>query len=149
MQNFVTERLPAILHDASITSATGEGRVPFIDAEDIAAVTVAALIRPDLASGEHVLTGPEALSYDEVAAQISEVVGRPIRHHKLSVAELTRLFVGIGLPEDYAAVLAGMDEAISKGSEDRVTNEVAQITGRPPRSFRSFLEAHRGTLCGA
>ncbi len=148
MQNFVTERLPSILHEDSITSATEDGRVPFIDAWDIAAVAVAALTRPHIDSGEHVLTGPEALSYDDVAARISAVVGRPIRHRKLSISELTRLYVGIGLPEDYAPMLAGMDEAIASGSEDRVTNEVAQMTGRPPHSFQSFLEAHRVVLRG-
>jgi uncharacterized protein YbjT (DUF2867 family) len=148
MQNFVTERLPSILHDQEITSATGDGRVPFIDAWDIAAVAVAALTRPDIASREHVLTGPEAFSYDDVAAQISDVVGCPIRHRKLSLSELTQLYVGIGLPVDYAPMLAGMDEAIARGSENRVTNEVAQITGRPPRSLQSFLEAHRGIFRG-
>lgn len=148
MQNFVTERLPSILHDDAITSATGDGRVPFIDAWDIAAVAVAALTQPHIDSREHVLTGPELLSYDDVAAQISDVVGRPIRHRKLSISELTQLYVGIGLPEDYAPVLAGMDEAIASGSENRVTNEVAQMTGRPPRSFQSFLKAHRVVLRG-
>ncbi len=149
MQNFVTERLPSILHEDSITSATEDGRVPFIDAWDIAAVAVAALTGPHINSREHVLTGPEALSYDDVAAQISEAVGRPIRHRKLSVSELTELYVGIGLPEDYALMLAGMDAAIAEGSENRTTNEVTQITGHPPRSFKSFLEAHRVALHGA
>ena len=148
MQNFVTERLPSILHDDSITSATGDGRVPFIDASDIAAVAVAVLTQEHLNSREYVLTGPEALSYDEVAAHISEVVGRPIRHHKLSISELTQLYISIGVSEDYAPMLAGMDEAIARGSEDRVTSEVAQITGCPPRSFQSFLEAHRVLLRG-
>lgn len=91
MQNFVTERLPSILQDDSITSATGDGRVPFIDASDIAAVAVAALTSSDMVSREHILTGPEAFSYDDVAAQISEVVGRPIRHRKLSISDLTEL----------------------------------------------------------
>lgn len=148
MQNFVTERLPSILDDDSITSATGDGRVPFIDAWDIAAVAVTALTQPDISSRDHVLTGPQALSYDDVAAQISEVVGRPIRHRKLSIAELTQIYVGIGLPADYAPVLAGMDEAIARGSEDRITREVAQMTGRPPRSLQSFLSAHRAVLRG-
>lgn len=148
MQNFVTERLPSILRDQEITSATGDGRVPFIDAWDIAAVAVAALTQPDINSREHLLTGPEALGYDDVAAQMSEVIGRPIRHRKLSTSELAQLYVGIGLPEDYAPILAGMDEAIASGSEDRVTNEVVQMTGRPPRSFRSFLEANRVVLRG-
>ena len=142
MQNFVTERLPSILHDNAVTSATGDGRVPFIDAWDIAAVAVAALTLPNMESREHILTGPEALTYDEAAKQISEVARHPVRHHKLSLGELTALYVSIGLSNDYAPTLAAMDAAIAAGSEDRVTNEVAKITGRPARPLRAFLEAH-------
>jgi len=74
--------------------------------------------------------------------QISEVARHPVRHHKLSLGELTALYVSIGLSNDYAPTLAAMDAAIAAGSEDRVTNEVAKITGRPARPLRAFLEAH-------
>ena len=148
MQNFVTERLPAIVHQHAVISATDDGRVPFIDAADIAASAVAVLTDPDRASREHILTGPETLSYGDVAALLSDVTGRTIRHHRLSTSALAAHYVSLGLAPDYAPALAAMDAAIAGGSEDRLTTDVAALTGRPPRTLRAFLEAHRALLRG-
>lgn len=142
MQNFVTQHLPSIINEGCIYSATQDGRTPFIDAADIAAVAVEALVEPAIASGERVLTGPEALSYDEVADRIAAVAQRPIRHCRLSVEQLARRYTGFGIPENYADTLARMDDAISHGSEDRTTKEVEKVTGRMPTKLTDFLAAH-------
>jgi uncharacterized protein YbjT (DUF2867 family) len=149
MQNFVTQALPAILSEGAIYSATADGRVPFIDAEDIAAVAAAMLTaRRKLEGSTPILTGPEPLSYGEVAAMISAVSGRPVRHVRLSVDDLARRYEGFGLPSDYAAILAGMDGRIAEGAEDRITREVELWTGRQPNDLGSFLAAHRTVLHG-
>lgn len=141
MQNFTTQHRYAILEEGCLYSATGDGRVPFIDAADIAAVATEALTSSTLASGEHVLTGPEALTYDEVASAISASIGVPVRHYRLSVGELTARYAASGIPRSYALALAGMDGAIAQGSEDRITLEVERITGRPANTFARFLES--------
>lgn len=143
MQNFVTQHLPSILHEGCIYSATQDGRIPFIDAADIAAVAVNALLDATFGSGERVLTGPEALSYDEVADRITAVAQRPVRHCRLSVEELAVRYTGFGIPEHYANALARMDDAISHGSEDRTTTEVEQVTGRKPTKLTDFLATHK------
>lgn len=145
MQNFVTQHLSSILAEGCIYSAARDGRVPFIHAADIAAVAVEALTDPGFPSGERVLTGPEALSYDEAAALIATAARRPVRHCRLSRAELAERYAGFGVPRDYAVLLAGMDEAIAQGAEDRTTREVERITGRPPATLEAFL-ASRGEL---
>lgn len=143
MQNFVTQHLPSIIHEGCIYSATQDGRTPFIDAADIAAVAVEALVNPIFRSGERVLTGSEAFSYDEVADRIAAVAQRPVRHCRLSVDALARRFTGFGVPEHYADALARMDDAIAQGAEDRTTTEVAQVTGRNPTTLTDFLTVHR------
>lgn len=143
MQNFTGQYLPSIVGEGCLYSATGDGRVPFIDAADIAAVAAAALLTPERASGELVLTGPEALSYDEAATDISEAIGRPVRHCRLSVEALSERYRSFGLPADYAVLLADMDEAIAQGSEDQVTATVHDVTGRPPTSLAAFLARNR------
>lgn len=143
MQNFVTQHLPSIISEGCIYSATQDGRTPFIDAADIAAVAVEALCDQTLASGERILTGPEALTYDEVADRLSAFTQRPIRHCRLSAANLARRYAELGIPHDYADVLARMDDAISHGSEDRTTTEVEQVAGRKPNKLTDFLAAHR------
>lgn len=90
-----------------------------------------------------VLTGPQLLSYDQVAHLLSETLGRDVVHRRLSEAELAKRHEQQGLPPEYAPVLAAMDTAISLGAEDRVTNEVQSITGRGPSSFLAFANAAR------
>lgn len=143
MQNFITQHLPSIVNEGCIYSATQDGRIPFIDAADIAAVAVEALIDPTFRSGERVMTGPEALSYDEVADRITAAAQRSVRHCRLSVDELASRYTGLGMAEQYAYALARMDDAISHGSEDRTTMEVERITGRKPTRIIEFLAAHR------
>ncbi len=143
MQNVTTQHLPSILNEGCLYSATGDGRVPFIDAADIAAVAVEALTDRALASDDHVLTGPQALTYGEVAQEISIRIGRSIRHCRLSVLELAARYATFGIPEAYALTLARMDEAICQGAEDRTTEEVQRITGRPARTFADFVEVQR------
>ncbi|MFD3416807.1 NmrA family NAD(P)-binding protein [Streptomyces decoyicus] len=144
MQNFTGRHLHAesIRTSGVIRSATGEGRVGFIDAEDIAAVAVRALTdEPPPPAHDLVLTGPQALSYDDIAATLTAVTGRPVRHRPLTYEQL-RDRLAAGLPAEFAALLAGLDRAIADGAEDRVTDTVERLTGRPPRSFRDVAEEH-------
>ena len=139
MQNFSeAQHLAAIRDEGRIYTAAGDGRVPFIDAEDIAAVAVEALTAPGFDNGELVLTGPEALTYDQVAATIGAMTGRPVVHHRLSAAELVTWLEGLGIPPDYAHGLAAMDEAIADGAEDHTTAAVERVVGRPATGFAAF-----------
>ncbi|MBR8743951.1 NAD(P)H-binding protein [Nocardiopsis sp. MG754419] len=134
----------SVRRDGEIVSATGQGRIPFIDPGDIAAVAAKALQGEVPAGADPVLTGPRTLSFDEVAATLTEVTGRPVHHRHVDVAELSRIHQGFGLPEGFADLLAGMDASIATGSEDRTTTAVQDITGEAPRSFRAFVTAALG-----
>ena len=141
MQNFTGthEHAVSIREHGSILTATGSGRVGFIDAEDIASVAVHALTAEHAPGTDLVLTGPETLSYDDIAAIMTEVTGRLVVHCSLSYEQM-RDRLAAEIPEEFAAMLAGMDRAIAQGSEDRVTDAVQRLTGRPARTFRAFLE---------
>jgi uncharacterized protein YbjT (DUF2867 family) len=145
MQNFLGDHPHAqsARTDGEIVTATGGGRVAFVDAGDIAAVAAHALSDAEPHVGEYVLTGPEALSYAEAAAVLTEVTGPAVRHRAVGVAELTARFVAAGYPPDFSALLAGLDADIARGVEDRTTSAVQDVTGRLPRSFREVVgEAH-------
>ncbi|QYB00506.1 NmrA family NAD(P)-binding protein (plasmid) [Rhodococcus sp. USK10] len=141
MQNFTGTHAHArsIREDGIIWSATDTGRVGFIDAEDIAAVAVHALTDRTAPNTDLILTGPEALSYDDVAAIVTEVTGRPVAHRHLSYEQMRDRLTAV-VPLEFAAMLAGMDRAVAEGAEDRVTDTVQRLTGRPPRALRALLE---------
>ena len=142
MQNFFNPQhhlAQTIARDGVMVTATGRGRVGFIDAADIAAVAVETLLEP--ANAALVLTGPETLSYDDVAAVLSETSDRPIVHRAVSTDEARASMVAAGIPDAYAGFLAALEASIADGTEDRTTDTVLRITGRPPRSFRAFVHA--------
>lgn len=140
MQNFSEgPHRETIRNEGVLYSATGEGRVPFIDAGDIAEVAVRALLDEPAHDAAHLITGPEALTYGEVARRLGEALGKPVRHVSLSLEELTARWVALGLPGDYAALLAGMDGEIARGAEARTSEEVERVTGRPARTFTDFV----------
>ncbi|MEV5428700.1 NmrA family NAD(P)-binding protein [Streptomyces sp. NPDC052701] len=141
MQNFTGDHMHAraIREQGTITTATGEGRVAFVDADDIAAVAAHALTADRSPDTDLVVTGPQALSYGDVAAVLTEVTGRSVTHRQLTYEQM-RERLALDMPAEFAAVLAGLDRAIAEGAEDRVTDTVQRLLGRPPRSFRAHVE---------
>ncbi|MEU4178738.1 NmrA family NAD(P)-binding protein [Streptomyces sp. NPDC026589] len=141
MQNFTGTHAHAvsIREEGAIWTAAGSGRVGFVDAEDIAAVAVRALTDEHAPNADLVLTGPEALSYDDIATTITRVTGRPVDHRRLSYEQM-RDRLAAHVPLEFALLLAGMDRAIAEGAEDRVTDTVQRLTGQPPRGFHALLE---------
>ncbi|WP_210583811.1 NAD(P)H-binding protein [Streptomyces sp. GESEQ-35] len=145
MQNFTGDHLHAhgIREDGTFWTATGEGRVAFVDADDIAAVAAHALTDDPAPDTDLLITGPEVLSHGEIAATLTAVTGRPVTHRHLGYEQL-RDRLAKSMPAEFAVFLAGLDSAIADGAEDRTTDTVQRITGRPPRTFRAHAELVTG-----
>jgi uncharacterized protein YbjT (DUF2867 family) len=141
MQNFTGEHPHArsIREEGVIRTAAGEGRVAFVDADDIAAVAVHALTDERAPDTDLVITGPQALSHTDIAGILTEVTGRTVTHHRLTYEQL-RGHLAATMPLDYAVMLAGLDRANAEGAEDRTTDTVQRLTGRSPRAFRAHAE---------
>jgi len=144
MQNFTGDHVHAqsVREHGEIVTATGDGRVAFIDADDIADVAARALTDERPHNAAHLITGPEALSYADVAATLTRVTGRTVRHRAVSREAMRDRLAGSGVPEQFADLLAGMDEAIAGGAEDRTSDVVERVTGHAPRSFTDLAAAH-------
>jgi len=141
MQNFTEgQHLSSLRDEDCIYSATGDGRVPFVSVGDVAAVAMVALTRERSFNADFILTSGQPLSYDEVAERIGRAVERGIAHRRLSSDELVARFQSRGLPPIYAEKLAAMDLAIAAGAEDRSTDCIERLLGRPTISFDDFVE---------
>ena len=79
----------------------------------------------------------------KVARILSEVLGREIEHVKLSQAALAARMQEVGVPAEYAGMLAGMDGLIAEGGEERLNEVVVELIGKAPRGFREFAEAEK------
>jgi len=143
MQNVIGGHAHAISVRATsaIATSAGDGRAGFVDAGDIAQVAVETLLAPAAVNTDLILTGPQSLSYDDLAAILTETSGRAITHKRLDPADEPAYYEALGVPEGTARFLVGMDWVIAAGLEDRTTDTVKRVTGTAPRSFRDFAVA--------
>jgi uncharacterized protein YbjT (DUF2867 family) len=138
MQNLLMAA-PSIAKTSSFGSAAGGGRVGMIDARDVAAVAAEIAAAPAPHAGKtYWPTGPQAISFADVAGVLSKVLGRPITFKPLTVEEQMRDMIDIGLPESLAAMNAQAVALFAEGEADYATDDVPSILGRPARSFEQF-----------
>ncbi|MFE6777239.1 NAD(P)H-binding protein [Streptomyces sp. NPDC057702] len=119
----------------------GEGAASFVDAEDIAAVVVAALTEDGHAGRTYELSGPAALTLAEVAATISEAAGRTVRYVPLTVERYVAELVDQGLSPADAEAFAHVMAPLRNGTDAYVSDGVPRALGRPPRTFADFAKA--------
>jgi len=145
MQNFVGQHPTArgIRERGEIATATGAGRLGFVHTDDIAAVAVEALLAERAPNRDYLITGPEALSYGDVAKLIDEVAGYPVRFVPLTPEQGRAQWEAFGMTPEVARYAVDLDVKIADGLEDRVAGTVPDLTGHPARSFREFVRANR------
>jgi len=136
----------SIARDGKLFSAAGDGKVPFVSADDIAAVGFEALTSRPAPNTDYVILGPELLTYDDVANIFTEVLGKKVVHIDIPESEREAQLVGLGFPPDIAKVLAVMDTAVKHGAENKLNDVVLGVTGKAPKSFRTFAEEERDAL---
>jgi len=139
MQNFLM-MARGIADADGFSTATGDGRVGHVDTRDVAAVAAEIAASPEAHAGRtYWPTGPEVLSGAEVAVVMSKVLGRRIVFHPITVSEQKQAMLAVGLPENVAEDNAKAVGLMADGDCDYVTDDVATILGRPPRSFEQFV----------
>ena len=145
MQNVVTYMGETIKAEAAFYSASGEAKISHVDVRDIAAVAVKALTEPTHAGKAYTLTGPEALTYDEIANELSKVLGRPISHISLPPSDLKQGMLAEGMPEEIADRMLDLERYYREDQASRITNDINQVTGREPRQFAEFVRETTAT----
>ena len=137
MQNYSTGMADAI-RQGTVMEPAGDAATGFVDARDIAAVGVAALTEEGHAGQAYAITGPEALTRDQVAAKISAATGKPVRYRAVSPQEFETGMRGAGVPEAYVGLMGTLYGFVRAGQTAALTNDVQQVTGRAPISFDQF-----------
>lgn len=140
MQNWLGEVAESVREQGLIYAPIGDGRVPFIDTRDIAAVAAEALLHPEAHAGrKYFLTGREAVGYADVAAALREATGTAVTYQPISMEDARARLEQRGTPSaliDAMLAIAAYHEA--GGPTSIVSDKVECILGRPPRSIRDF-----------
>lgn len=148
MQNLLAQA-ENIIHDDVVYAAAGEGRIPFIDTRDIAAVAVITLTQEGHTGKKYVITGSEAISYRQVTELIGATIGRKLRYVDESFDEARARLTKAGQPSwliESSLALAAYQRA--GGPTETITSVVADLTGKPARTFAEFARDHAAVFRG-
>ena len=129
----------SIRTDGVVRSCTGNGKRAFIHSDDIAAVAVRALTSGEYAGAALALTGPEALSFADVAARIGAAIGRHLRYETMSEEEAGRRFWANGASEEETAAHLEVWRAIREGRLGMTTDGVERVLCRKPIGLDQWI----------
>jgi uncharacterized protein YbjT (DUF2867 family) len=162
MQNIATYMAPSIRTQDAFYSTIGEARVSLIDVRDVAAVAATALkstvvienlffqdprdaaahvarARIPLVGEVFELSGPEAISYDELAERISKVAGRTIRHISLTPEQMRHGMNSAGMPDWQITSLLELDEYYASGKGAASDAALRGLLPSSPRTIDQYL----------
>jgi len=125
--------------DGVIRGPAGDGRVAAVTRDDVADVAVAVLLGDGHDGRTYDLTGPEALSMDEVARVLSEASGRTVTYQAETLEEAYASRASYGAPDWEVAGWVTSYAAIANGELERVSDAVATVTGHPPTGLADYL----------
>lgn len=114
-----------------------------VDTSDVAAVAAVVLTEAAHVGGHYDVTGPEALSYGDVAAKLTQALGRQINYVDAPDDAVRQGLLSAGLNEWFAGALVGLYQDYRRsgldGNASQVTDAVERLTGRPARSLDDLL----------
>ena len=143
MQNLSTTHAADIREFNDVFVPAGHGRTAFIDARDVAAAAAEVLQRTDRQEFKNAafeLTGSEALTYREIAAILTRVLGRPIIYSQPGAYRFYRRMRGRGYSRAFVAVMIALYTTSRVGLADHLSPELSQLIGRDAIRFAAFAE---------
>lgn len=143
MQNLNTTHCEEIRSRGEIAVPVGRSKTSFIDVRDIGAIAAKALVEADHRNRAYTLTGSRALDYFEVAASMTDVLGKTVRYTNPSLPRFLAVQLGSGRPLGFSLVMGALYTLTSFGTADLVTEDTERILGRPPIQFRQYVEDYR------
>jgi uncharacterized protein YbjT (DUF2867 family) len=138
MQNFSEDFMLEHVLSGEIRLPAGDVPTPFLDADDIADVAVAALTGEEHAGQLYELTGLRSLTFAEAAAEIAEATGREIHYVPVSLEEHATEAAEHGVPAEVVELLSYLFAEVVDGRNADTTDGVRRALGRKPRDFADY-----------
>lgn len=138
MQNLIFDS-GTIKEQSAIYAPMADGKIGMVDARDIAAVAVKALTEDGHEGKTYLLTGPEAISYDDIAKAFSKALSREIKYVPVSSEVAHKGMIDSGMPEWLADDLTGLNKVFAAGHASEISPDVEKVTGRKAHSIEDFV----------
>lgn len=131
-----------VASEGRLYAPAGQARVAMIDPRDVGAAAAAALTGAGEEGQTYVITGPAAITWDEIAAELSSATGRQVEFVDVPDEDAKHGLVAAGLPELVAEQLIKIFALLRQGVAAQVTDGVYALTGTRPHSFAQFARDH-------
>jgi uncharacterized protein YbjT (DUF2867 family) len=144
-QNFSEDFLLEPVLDGEVVLPVGNVPEPFLDADDIAEVAVAALTEDGHAGQVYEMTGPRLLTFAEAIAEIARATGRRINFVQVSAKEYADALTQAEFAPDFVALLMYLFTTVLDGRNAHTSDGVRRALRRPPRDFADFARRTAAT----
>lgn len=142
-QNLEAAYRDDIVRDDRVYVPAGRGRVAFIDLRDVGALTADVILDPDSHKGQsYDLTGSRAWTFDEVAALLTDVLGRTVRYEAASVLGYLRHLRRSGLGLMHSVIQTALHVGLRRGAAETVDPTLSRLLGRPARDVGDYIRDH-------
>lgn len=144
-QNFSENYLLEPILAGEVALPVGDVPEPFVDADDIADVAVAALTETGHAGQLYEVTGPRLLTFAEAVAEVGRASGRELRFVPVTLEEYVGAIEAHGLPADVVALIGYLFGELFDGRNAMLADGVQRALGRAPRDFADYARATAAT----
>ena len=137
-----------IRDEGLLPAPAGDGRIGFVATSDVAGVAAHILTHDGHVYRTYVVTGPEALSYADVAGRISAVFARTVEYADIPPYQAKADLLASGVDPWVVDGTLELYEWVRNGAADTVTDEVPKATGEDARPLHDWLGELRGAFVG-
>jgi uncharacterized protein YbjT (DUF2867 family) len=142
-QNVPEAVIPSIDSDGRFYGNLGDARISMVDTSDVGAVAAAVLTNPGHDGKGYDVTGPEALSYDDLASKLSSRLARRVEYVDVPDSAVRSALAGAGLGDWFVdglvAMLAQYRRSGTDGYAAQVSDTVRELTGKPAHTLDDVL----------
>lgn len=142
MQNFIQHYSMQIRKNSLIAVPAKDARISFVHAEDVAKVAYLSLFEERLSGKILDLTGPTALLFSQIAADLTAVLGRPIGYVNVSDEQARLSMTQPHIPPSIIEAVLELYASYRRGEAASVTTTIEELTGKPAENFKNFVSQH-------
>ncbi len=137
-QNFSEGAFVDMVLAGQLTLPVGDTLEPFVDADDIADVAIAALTEPGHAGEVYEVTGPRLMTFEDVARELSQAAQREIRLVSVPHEAFVEGVRASGAPKEVVWMMNYLFATVLDGRNAHLTDGVQRALGRPPKDFAAY-----------
>jgi NAD(P)H dehydrogenase (quinone) len=149
MQNMLSYGGRKSIKNGVINAFVEGARLSWVDISDVAQVAALALARPDLHAGKTYRLGYDAVTFDEMAALMTSIVGQPFRYEPLPPEVFLQSMIDAGAEMAYMGCVYDHYKRYAAGTipgADETFNNFSEITKKPPTKWVDFIKKHKTEL---